>query len=117
MKAIIAKDNNFNTIGLEVKSKDNKNTLFAWGVCPQVEFHFVKEIEVDDFEIIRLVELNTKLAELNRFVSRFFTIATTENDVLKKGKDGHTVGVKFASVDDEISSIKATIANKIQKFI
>ena len=27
MKAIIAKDNNFNTIGLEVKSKDNKNTI------------------------------------------------------------------------------------------
>ena len=66
---------------------------------------------------IRLVELKQKLSDLNNFVSRFFTIATTENDVLKKGKDGHTVGVKFASVDDEISSIKATIANKIQKFI
>ena len=79
MKAIIAKDNNFNTIGLEVKSKDNKNTLFAWGVCPQVEWHFVKEIEVDDFEIIRLVELNTKLAQLNRFLSRSPTIPPTQH--------------------------------------
>ena len=115
MKTRIAKDNDFNTIGIEVTSKDN-NVLFQWGVSPMEQFHFVKEVSVDEFEIIELVKLQTKLQDLERFVSRFFDICK-ENDYYKKDKNGKVLGVKFGSIDNEISNLKRMIATRIQKFI
>lgn len=119
MKATIAKDNNFNTIGLEVTNNDGNNTLFSWGVSPMVEFHFVKEIDTKKYEteILQLVQYREQLRNLNNFVSRFFHFAN-ESDALKKSKDGKgTVAVKFGEIYNEISNIKRIMAEIIQKFI
>ena len=117
MKAIIAKDNQFNTIGFQVVTNaESNNVIFSWGITPNVTFNFVKEIKVDEKEIISLVVKNTKLQDLERFDSRFFDICI-KNQCLKKSKDGKgSVAVNFQEIDDEISKLKRDIALKIQSF-
>ena len=117
MKAIIAKDNQFNTIGFQVVTDaESNNVIFTWGITPNVAFNFVKEIKVDDKEIISLVVMKTRLQDLERFDSRFFDICI-KNQCLKKAKDGKgSVAVNFKEIDDEIAQLKREIATKIQTF-
>lgn len=117
MKAIIAKDNQFNTIGFQVVTDaESNNVIFTWGVTPNVAFNFVKEIKVDEKEIISLVVKRTKLQDLERFDMRFFDVCI-KNQCLKKAKDGKgTVPVNFEEIDNEISQLKREIATKIQTF-
>lgn len=117
MKAIIAKDNQFNTIGFQVKTNaESNNVIFTWGITPNMAFNFVKEISVDEKEIFSLVVLQTKLQDLERFHIRFFDIAI-KNQCLKKEKGGKgTVAVNFEEIDNEVSQLKRQIAMKIQSF-
>lgn len=61
MKATIAKDNDFKTVGFEVTS--NKNVIFSWGVTPNPQTHFCKEVNCKDWEtdIISLIMTNEEL--------------------------------------------------------
>jgi hypothetical protein len=117
MKAIIAKDNQFNTIGFQVVTDaESNNVIFTWGITPNVAFNFVKEIKVDEKEIISLVVKQTKLQDLERFHMRFFDVCI-KNQCLKKSKDGKgSIPVNFSDIDDEISQLKREIAIKIQTF-
>ena len=117
MKAIIAKDNQFNTIGFQVVTDaESNNVIFTWGVTPNVAFNFVKEIKVDEKEIISLVVKQTKLQGLEVFHMRFFDVCI-KNQCLKKAKDGKgSMPVNFEEIDNEISQLKREIATKIQNF-
>jgi hypothetical protein len=117
MKAIIAKDNQFNTIGFQVVTDaESNNVIFTWGVTPNVAFNFVKEIKVDEKEIISLVVKQTKLQGLETFHMRFFDVCI-KNQCLKKAKDGKgSMPVNFEEIDNEISQLKREIATKIQTF-
>ncbi len=117
MKAIIAKDNQFNTIGFQViTNAESNNVIFTWGITPNMAFNFVKEISVDEKEIFSLVVLQTKIQDLERFHIRFFDICI-KNQCLKKEKGGKgTVAVNFEEIDNEVSQLKRQIAMKIQSF-
>lgn len=117
MKAIIAKDNQFNTIGFQVRTNaESNNVIFTWGITPNMAFNFVKEISVDEKEIFSLVVLQTKIQDLERFHIRFFDICI-KNQCLKKEKGGKgTVAVNFEEIDNEVSQLKRQIAMKIQSF-
>ena len=117
MKAIIAKDNQFNTIGFQVVTDaESNNVIFTWGITPNMAFNFVKEISVDEKEIFSLVVLQTKIQDLERFHMRFFDICI-KNQCLKKEKNGKgSVPVNFEEIDKEIEQMKRDIALKIQSF-
>ena len=75
MKAIVVKDNSFQTIGFEVTQ--GPSTLLQWGVSPHSRV-FVKEVEVKDWaiEIFELVRLQSIIAERESFLPSFFQVAS-----------------------------------------
>lgn len=79
MKAIIAKNNDFETVGFEVSNSGE--VIFRWGVAPLATFHFVKEISCNDWmsEIFQLVRLQERINEQFDFTRNFFRCLEESN--------------------------------------
>lgn len=107
MKAVIVKNNQFETIGFEVTA--NAKTLFSWGIAPVVSMYFIKEVNVNDWmpEIFKLVRIQSTIQEKGRFESKFFSTAK-ENDILEDGK-----GINFSAEQKE----KEVLQNQLEKII
>lgn len=65
MKATIAKDNDFKTVGFEVTS--NGKTVFSWGCVPNPTTHFCKEVNLKNWEIDIISIIKTQ-AELDAYL-------------------------------------------------
>lgn len=111
MKAIVIKDNYFETIGFEVKASGT--TLFRWGISSELKSNFQKEIDVNDYmtQIFELVRIEARISEENRFVSRFFEIASGQG-LLKKDQ-----GVNFSGHDEEMKKLQQQLENIIKNII
>lgn len=111
MKAIIVKNNNFETIGFEVKASGR--TLFSWGISSELKSNYLKEIEINEWmtEIFELVRNETRISEEQQFVSRFFEIASAQG-LLKKGQP-----VNFSKRYEEIERLKRKRENIIKSII
>ena len=111
MKAIIVKNNNFETIGFEVTGSGS--TLFRWGISPQLKSNFQKEIDVNDWmpQIFELVRIETRISEENSFISRWFEVATKQKLVKENQK------VNFAGHDQKIKDLNELIENIIKNII
>jgi len=109
MTAQIAKNKDFETIGFEVKS--NGLTIFQWGVAPLINFHYVKNIDVKDFEteIINIIRLREESNTLGRFASQFFEVCANSKDMQYPDK-----GVNFSVVEEKIKSVNEKIINIIK---
>jgi len=56
MKATIVKNNDFETVGFEVKA--NGQTIYSWGIAPIPSMYYIKEVDTKDWatEIAGLIE-------------------------------------------------------------
>lgn len=107
MKAIIVKNNEFQTIGFEVTGSGK--TLFQWGISPINKSNFQKEIDVNDWidEIFTLVKLQGIISEQEDFIRNFFKIASGQH-LLKKDQ-----GVNFKEFGEELKRNKDKMENII----
>jgi hypothetical protein len=112
MKAIIIKNNDFETIGFEVTGSGK--TLFSWGISPLLKSNFQKEINVNDWitEIFELVRLEAILREQGNFVNDFFRIASGQH--LLKDIDK---GADFSEHKQLMSDTRNKIENIIKNII
>ena len=114
MEALIAKNENFETVGFEVKNENE--VIFKWGVAPLVDFYYVKSIRVkENMNIIfELVALEKALRTYSKFTSMFFDVARTNSkveEILMKGEEGFN----FKEVDQQIQNIERRIKDIICK--
>ena len=110
MKALIAKNDGFKTVGFRVTS--NGKDIFKWGVAPDAGFYFIKEISTKDWEtdIIALVQLSEKLRMLQRFHSDFFSIVV-------KNETARGLSYNFQDIDAEAKKTESAIENIISNII
>lgn len=94
MKALIAKNENFETVGFEVTA--NGSRIISWGIHPDTAFNFVKEANTKEYitEIFALVRLQQELHD--------------SEDL--KGFDG---AVNFSKNRERIANLKSQISNII----
>lgn len=110
MKAILVKDDEFNTIGLTVYFGTGANQVaFRWGISP-TEFNFTKHLDVSkiESEIFQLIELNAELRQLEHFWSDFARTADTIEELHGKSYQ--------CSFDDNKREIEHT-RNRIERII
>lgn len=112
MKAIIVKNNKFETIGFEVKASGR--TLFSWGISSELKSNFQKEIDVNDWitEIFELVRIQERISTESEFIRRFFEVASGQA-LLKEEKKG----VNFQRHDEEMKSLRQKLENIIKNII
>jgi len=111
MKAIIVKNNNFETIGFEVKASGR--TLFSWGISPELKSNFQKEVDVNDWmaSIFELIRVEVQISEGRRFVNRWFEIAAKQGFV-KQGQ-----GVNFDVSEARLVELTQRMENIIKNII
>jgi hypothetical protein len=96
MKTTIVKNNDFKTIGIEVTQ--NNKTVLNWGVAPLIQFHFVKEVSMNDYgvKIIELIKINERLSLLGfEFTKMFF------ESVFKKEGQEVSLNSEFVKKEEE----------------
>ncbi len=108
MKATIAKNEKFETVGFEVVA--NGRTVFSWGVHPDRMFNFVKDVNAQDWltDIFTLVEINRDIRNEEEFVMHFFE-AAADSEHLKN----NNAPVNFSKSQKRIESLKARMQNII----
>lgn len=111
MKAILVKNNNFETVGFEVKHSGR--TLFSWGISPELKSNFQKEVDVDDWlpSIIELIKIEALISEEGSFVNRWFEIAT------KQGFVEQDQGVNFKTSEERLVGLTQKMENIIKNII
>lgn len=111
MKAIVIKNNNFETIGFEVTAAGK--TIFTWGVSSYLKSNFQKEIYVNDWitDIFELVRTQARLAEEREFMRKWFDVARN-NKLLKEGK-----AVDFKENQEYLKSLESRIENIVKNII
>lgn len=111
MKAIVVKDNEFKTIGIEVTA--SAKTLFSWGISPSSPFYWTKEINIKDWmtEIFEIVRLNAVINERNNFVRNFFEVAMDQK-IVEQGE-----AVNFKKYDEETKRLEEKKLNIIKNII
>ncbi len=79
MEAIIVKNDDFQTVGFEIKGKDG-NREFCWGITPN-SLYYTKSIKLTEEQFATFIRLSTQLHELKKFQSRFFSIIRINESV------------------------------------
>lgn len=112
MKARIAKNDKFETVGFQIES--NGQRVFNWGLHADPNFYFVKEVNVKDWEtdLINLIRLEERKVELGHFMSSFFSVITKNKRVFDLCNK-ESLGFNFKDIDDEIEQIDRRIKNII----
>lgn len=79
MEATIVKNDDFQTVGFEIKGKDGKRE-FYWGITPN-SLYYTKSIKLTEEQFATFIRLSTQLNELKKFQSRFFSIIRINESV------------------------------------
>ena len=80
MEATIVKNDDFQTVGFEIKGKDG-NREFYWGITPN-SLYYIKSIKLTEEQFATFIRLSTQLNELKKFQSRFFSIIQLNESVM-----------------------------------
>lgn len=114
MKAIISKNNNFETVGLQAYVSNTE--VFSWGVSHISGLNYTKAItnEETTLKVIELIKLNSELSSVNNFSSNFFDALLT-NEQIKKLSDMGKLGKGFSLTKNRETIAKIT--EKIKKII
>ena len=78
MEATIVKNDDFQTVGFEIKGKDGRE--FYWGITPN-SLYYTKSIKLTEEQFAKFIRLSTQLNELKKFQSRFFSIIRINESV------------------------------------
>lgn len=111
MKAIVVKNNEFQTIGFEVTA--SAKTLFSWGVSPSSPLYWTKPVNVDDWmtEIFELVRIKAQISEAKNFVHDFFEVAKI-NGLIEDGQ-----AVKFEANKVRLERLESKLENIVKNII
>lgn len=111
MKAIVVKNNDFQTIGFEVIS--NGVTLFNWGISSCLKSNFQKEVNAETWmpQIFELIKLKGILEEQNGFIREFFSVAGKNNML------GENQPVDLGDYKERISRTGLKMENIIKNII
>ena len=106
MKATIVKNDNFKTVGFEVKNENN--TVFSWGISPN-GMYFVKDVSFSTWanDIFELVSMNAVLREQSNFISKAFDHVISKNVSDVRLKDNK------AEIEETKKKIEAIISKII----
>lgn len=106
MKAVIVKNDEFETIGFEVT--ENSHRIFNWGIAAQPT-NFKKEIDTEEHfdSIMELIRLEARISERDRFFSEMV-------EVLELSKFNPN-GFKFNTQGHEVKT--QLLREKITKII
>jgi len=113
MKAIVIKNNDFETIGFEVKS--NGLTIYQWGIASELKTNFQKEINVNDWmpQIIDLIKLEQEIRTRKDFVRDFFDTCGKN-----KGNMEYPVGgVIFEHYEEKTKRLIDMVENIVKNII
>lgn len=113
MKATIAKNEKFETVGFEVIA--NGRTVFSWGVHPDPMFNFVREVNAKDWltDIFTIVEMQRDILAEQAFIQHFFeAVADSEHIHIDAG-----YGVNHAKSDARIATLRARMQNIISNIM
>ena len=113
MKATIVKNDNFETIGFEVRTENTSNdVIFAWGISPS-PMYYVKSVIIEElvFIVFELVKLQSKHDTLQNFKSLFFgVIDDTE-------KANGKIPYNMKSIKDQIKQIENAMKGYIDSLV
>ena len=112
MKALIAKNEKYETIGVEIY--DGNDLVFSWGIAPNIEFNFVTKKDVSIYKVKDLLYYKTLINFLESpFTFRFFEICQSEtNPELNKAMNQlkkQERGVNMSIIDDELREYKKQV--------
>lgn len=80
MEATIVKNDDFQTVGFEIKGEDGKRE-FYWGITPN-SLYYTKSVSLTDEQFASFIRISTQLNELRKFQSRFFSIIQLNESVM-----------------------------------
>lgn len=80
MEATIVKNDDFQTVGFEIKGKNGQRE-FHWGISPN-SLYYTKSVKLTDEQFATFVRLSAELNELKKFQSRFFSIIQINESVM-----------------------------------
>lgn len=112
MKAIVVKNNEFQTIGFEITG--SAKILFQWGISPMNKNNFQKEIDTNDWitEIFTLVKLQGTISEQREFIRNFFKVASGQHLLKDPNK-----GANFKEFEEELKRNEEKMENIIKNII
>lgn len=103
MKAAIVKNDNFETVGFEIK--EGKTTFFSWGISPQSPFCYVKTTEIDPETAFKIIELGILKDEYDHEVDQLIMDTITDS--------GYS-SFKFARLDAKKDKIESNLVALIK---
>ena len=113
MKAIVVKNEDFQTIGFEV-TIDNKS-IYSWGISPTLKWHWQKEVDTKNHltvnAIFELIRLDAVLNEQENAYRLFFAVAE-ENNLIETGKP-----VNCEKYNERVEATKARIEKIIKNIV
>ena len=82
MKAIIVKNDNFETIGFEVSiKKDGEKRVYHWGISP-CPMYYTKQVRLTEDQLVNIIRLAAQIHEVKRFSGHFWDIVTRNEKVM-----------------------------------
>lgn len=82
MKAIIVKNDNFETVGFEVSiKKDGEKRVYHWGISPN-PMYYTKQVRLTEDQLVNIVRLAAQIHEVKRFNDHFWDIITKNEKVM-----------------------------------
>lgn len=113
MKATIVKNDNFETIGFEVRTENtNNDVIFSWGISPS-PMYYVKSVINEELEFIvsELIKLQSKHYTLQNFKSLFFgVIDDTE-------KANGKIPYNMKSIKDQLNQVENAMKGYIDSLV
>ena len=106
MEATIVKNDDFQTVGFEIKGKDG-NREFYWGITPN-SLYYTKTVKLTDEQFATFIRLSTQLNELKKFQSRFFSIIQLNESVMSL-----ETAFNFQDIVKDIENLEKIIELKI----
>lgn len=113
MKATIVKNDNFETIGFEVRAENTDNdVIFAWGISPS-PMYYVKSVINSELEFIvsELIKLQSKRYTLKNFSSLFFGVIADTEDANSK------IAYNMKSIEDQIKQVENAMKAYIDSLV
>lgn len=111
MQATIVKNDNFETIGFQVKDNDG-NSIFLWGIIPASEY-YVKTVTHRELEIVvaDLLKMQGKWYAFKNFHSRFYQVLYDTDGA------NALLDYNMKSIEDEIKQIEKDMVYCIESLI
>ena len=106
MKAIIVKNDNFETIGFEVSiKKDGEKRVYHWGISPN-PMYYTKQVRLTEDQLVNIIRLAAQIHEVKQFHERFWDIVVSNDKVMALDPSFNMMKMDDYQADLEASLMK-----------